>query len=58
MRAGGIGESMWSGLAHGTWLGDSLRSGIGPRTGRGESIFPESGGGKLLPLLLAMVKVA
>jgi hypothetical protein len=43
MRAGGLGESMWSCLAHGAGLGDSLPSGLGPGTGRGGSILPALG---------------
>jgi hypothetical protein len=43
MRAGGIGESMRSGLARVIGLGDSLRSGLGSRSARGESILPALG---------------
>jgi hypothetical protein len=43
MRAGGLGESMWSGLAHDTVLGESLRSGLRSRSARGKSILPALG---------------
>jgi hypothetical protein len=43
-RTGGLGETMRSGLAQGrAGLGDSFRSGLGPGSGRGESILPALG---------------
>jgi hypothetical protein len=42
-RAGELGEYMQWSLAHGAGLGDSLRSGLVPVSGRGDSILPALG---------------
>jgi hypothetical protein len=58
--AGGLGESMWSGLMHGTGSWRFTSFGSWPwNWKRGSLFFQQWGGGhKLLPLLLTMVKVA